>query len=53
MPATPTALAAALARLVEDETLRADLQSRGRAHAATLTWDATAAGLLTALEDAA
>jgi glycosyltransferase involved in cell wall biosynthesis len=49
----PEALAAALARLVEDDALRADLQARGRAHAATLTWDATAAGLLTALEDAA
>jgi glycosyltransferase involved in cell wall biosynthesis len=47
------ALAAALARLVEDEPLRADLQARGRAHAAGLTWEETATGLLTALEDAA
>ena len=49
----PEALAAVLTQLVEDEALRTDLRARGRAHAATLTWDATAAGLLAALEDAA
>ena len=49
----PEALAAALTRLIEDETLRSELRARGREHAATLTWDATAAALLTALEGAA
>lgn len=49
----PEALAVALTRLVEDEPLRAELQARGRVHAAGLTWQSTAAGLLTALEDAA
>jgi glycosyltransferase involved in cell wall biosynthesis len=52
-PRDPEQLAAALARLVDDEQLRADLRARGREHAATLTWDATALGLLTALEAAA
>jgi glycosyltransferase involved in cell wall biosynthesis len=52
-PRDPDELVAALARLIEDEALRADLQARGRAHAATLTWDATATGLLTSLEAAA
>jgi len=52
-PRDAGALAETLTRIVEDETLRAGLIGRGRAHAATLTWEATAAGLLTALEDAA
>lgn len=52
-PRNPEALAAALGRVLEDEALRAGLVARGRAHAATLTWDATGAALLTALEHAA
>ncbi len=52
-PRDAGAMAAALATVVADEAVRADLTARGRAHAATLTWDATAAALLTALEDAA
>jgi glycosyltransferase involved in cell wall biosynthesis len=52
-PRDADALAVTLMQLVEDDAVRADLIARGRAHAATLTWDATAAGLLTALDEAA
>jgi glycosyltransferase involved in cell wall biosynthesis len=52
-PRDADALADTLTRIVEDDAVRADLVARGHAHAATLTWDATATALLAALEDAA
>ena len=39
------ALAAGLARITTDDALRASLRDRGRARAATFSWDATAAGI--------
>ncbi|GAC1430206.1 MAG: glycosyltransferase family 1 protein [Chloroflexota bacterium] len=46
-------LAGALARVLEDEALRADLRARGRHQAATFTWRATAEAVLGALHAAA
>ncbi len=43
-PLDPTALDAALARLVEDPLLRDRLAESGRARAATFTWDAAVRG---------
>ena len=45
-PDDAAAWADALARIDGDESLRADLAARGRAQAATFTWDDTVAGLL-------
>ncbi len=45
-PDDADAWAAALARIDGDAALRADLAARGRAQAATFTWDDTVAGLL-------
>jgi len=45
-PDDAAAWADALVRIDSDETLRADLAARGRAQAATFTWDDTVAGLL-------
>ncbi len=45
-PLDEAALAAALARLLTDETLRADLQARGPAQARAFTWAAAAAATL-------
>jgi glycosyltransferase involved in cell wall biosynthesis len=42
----PIALAAALARVLDDEALAADLRRRGPARAGALTWDRTADGLV-------
>jgi glycosyltransferase involved in cell wall biosynthesis len=41
-PHEPAAIAAAIDRLLLDAALRADLRQRGRARAASLTWDLTA-----------
>ena len=38
-PARPEDIAGAMDRLLDDETLHADLAARGRAHARTFTWD--------------
>lgn len=45
-PDDPVALAAALDRLLTDGALRADLGARGRARAATFTWERTARATL-------
>lgn len=45
-PGDVDALAEALAAVVDDDALAADLAARGRAHAATFSWDACAAGLV-------
>jgi glycosyltransferase involved in cell wall biosynthesis len=47
--ASPPDLTDAIVRVVEDDHLRDRLTAGALAHAATLTWDATAAGTLTAL----
>jgi glycosyltransferase involved in cell wall biosynthesis len=52
-PADGEALAAALARLLDDGAHRRALAAAGRARAAALTWDATAAGYQRALRQAA
>jgi glycosyltransferase involved in cell wall biosynthesis len=41
-PGDRDALAAALLRLIEDDALRAELQTRGRARAATFSWERSA-----------
>jgi glycosyltransferase involved in cell wall biosynthesis len=46
-PRDPGAIARAVAHVSSDETLRAALVRRGRARAAALTWDRSAASLLT------
>ncbi|HVE63925.1 MAG TPA: glycosyltransferase family 1 protein [Mycobacteriales bacterium] len=51
-PRDDDAVAAGLLRLASDEALRADLVARGRQRVATMTWAATAAGLLRAYERA-
>jgi D-inositol-3-phosphate glycosyltransferase len=48
----PSLLAAAFASLRDDPALRADLSARGRAHAETLTWEASAAGFAAAFRKA-
>lgn len=50
--AEPPLLAAAFARLRDDPALRAELSGRGRAHAETLTWEASAAGFARAFRKA-
>jgi glycosyltransferase involved in cell wall biosynthesis len=45
----PQAFAAALARLVQDDQLRARFATAATAHAARFTWEATATGLMRAL----
>jgi glycosyltransferase involved in cell wall biosynthesis len=47
------ALAEALARVLDDEAVRADLVARGRERAATYTWERCAAGLADLYRDAA
>jgi glycosyltransferase involved in cell wall biosynthesis len=47
-PVAPEALAAALVRVLGDGDLRADLVARGRAHARTFDWGATARATLEA-----
>ena len=46
------ALTDAIARVLDDDALAADLTGRGRARAATFTWDACAAGLAELYRDA-
>jgi glycosyltransferase involved in cell wall biosynthesis len=48
----PRLLAEAFARLRDDPVLRAELSARGRAHAETLTWEASAAGFAEAFRNA-
>ena len=47
--AAPGELAGALVRVLRDGDLRARLAQGAAAHAATFTWEATAAGTLTVL----
>ena len=47
--AAPADLPAALTRVLLDDRLRARLGQGAAAHAATFTWEATAAGTLTVL----
>lgn len=47
-PASPEALAAAIGRLLDDDELRRELQSRGAARAARFRWDDSASRLLAA-----
>jgi len=47
-PGDVEGLAAAIARVLADPAAAADLVERGRARAATFTWDATAAGIVAA-----
>jgi len=49
-PADTAGLADALARLLTDDALRADLAARGPAQAARFTWAATADGLLSVID---
>jgi glycosyltransferase involved in cell wall biosynthesis len=49
-PTRPAALAAALRRVLDDESLRQTLRARGLARAAGFTWGRTAAGTLTVYE---
>jgi glycosyltransferase involved in cell wall biosynthesis len=51
-PDDESAFAEALARGLQDEPLRADLRERGRAWAATFTWEKTAAATIQAYRDA-
>jgi glycosyltransferase involved in cell wall biosynthesis len=48
----PRAFGAALAEVLRDAPLRADLRARGLAHAARFTWDRTAEGTVRAYRDA-
>ncbi len=48
----PRLLAEAFARLRDDPALRGELSARGRAHAETLTWEASAAGFAVAFRKA-
>jgi glycosyltransferase involved in cell wall biosynthesis len=41
-PRDPTALASAIARLLEDDVLRADIGRRARSRAMTFTWEKAA-----------
>jgi glycosyltransferase involved in cell wall biosynthesis len=52
-PHRPDDIAAAMGRLLEDETLRQDLIARGEKRAATFTWDRTAGQMLRAYREAA
>ena len=52
-PRRPDDIAAAMGRLLDDETLRQDLIARGGKRAATFTWDRTAAQVLRAYREAA
>jgi alpha-1,3-rhamnosyl/mannosyltransferase len=45
-PGDQSSVTAALARLLSDDALREQLVSRGRARAATFTWERTAAATL-------
>jgi glycosyltransferase involved in cell wall biosynthesis len=49
-PTRPAALAAALRRVLDDESLRQSLRARGLARAAGFTWERTAAGTLAVYE---
>jgi glycosyltransferase involved in cell wall biosynthesis len=46
-------MAAAIARVLDDDALAADLVARGRARAGGFSWDAAADGVLAALRAAA
>jgi glycosyltransferase involved in cell wall biosynthesis len=52
-PDDPRAWAEALARLLSDEALRAELRARGRARAARFTWEAAAQATLAVYSQAA
>jgi glycosyltransferase involved in cell wall biosynthesis len=51
-PLSPSSIADALRRLLDDAALRDDLRERGRRRAALFTWDATAQALLEAAKAA-
>jgi glycosyltransferase involved in cell wall biosynthesis len=51
-PRDPDDIAAAMARLLDDPELRADLSARGRARAATFTWERALAPVLRAYREA-
>lgn len=51
-PQSPEALAAAMLRVLDDEALREELRTRGRARAAQFRWDVSAARLLEAFRAA-
>lgn len=51
-PRAPAEIAAALSRILDDETLAGDLRVRGLARAATFSWEATARALAAEVEKA-